>query len=194
MNSTMVPASNGRARRSLNESIARLDDMIDGLSDAIPETIRETLKEALGTALAAAVADGVKAAVVQVLGDPAFLAALRGPTRPRSAILRDRVRRAIHRARRAAARWVAAVGTTLTAGTRDLAARAIALKAVGRFVWAARKPLLVAIAAGLVVTAIALVSPTWVGTVLSGICGAVTAAAVQGWLWVRRAVRPLLVG
>lgn len=194
MSTTLSPAANGRARRSLNESIARLDEMIDGLSEAIPETIRDTLKEALGTALASAVADGVREAVVQVFADPAFLAALRGPSRPRSATLRDRLRRAAHRTRQAVAQWVTAVGTRLAAGAGVAAARVTGLKAVGRFVWAARKPVLVAVAAGLVVTALALVSPTWVGTVLSGIGGAATAAAVQGWLWVRRAVRPLLVG
>ena len=50
MTTTLAPASNGRARRSLNDSIARLDEMIDGLSEAIPETIRDTLKEALEAA------------------------------------------------------------------------------------------------------------------------------------------------
>ena len=194
MSTTLSPASNGRARRSLNDSITRLDEMIDGLSEAIPETIRNTLKEALGAALAAAVADGVKVAVVQVFADPAFVAALRGPSRPRSATLRDRVRRAMNQARQQAARWVTAVGARLTSGAHALAARVTGLKAVGRFVWAARTPVLVAVGVGLVVTALALVSPTWVGTVLSGIGGAATAAAVQGWLWVRRAVRPLLAG
>jgi hypothetical protein len=168
--------------------------MIDGLSDAIPETIRDTLKESLGAALASAVADGVKAAVVQVMGDPAFLAALRGPARPKSATLRDRVRRYVAEARRTTARWVATIGARLVAGVRTVAAKAVRVKAVGKVLWAARKPVLVTVAAGVVVTVLAVSAPHWVASVASGIGGAVTAAAVQGWLWVRRSLHPLLVG
>jgi hypothetical protein len=192
MTTTLAPASNGRARRSLNDSIARLDEMIDGLSEAIPETIRDTLKEALGAALASAVADGVKAAVVQVMGGPAFLAALRGPARPRSATLRDRVRRLVAQARQATACWVTTIGARLDCNARAVVDRVTGLRAMGRSLWAARKPALVTIAVGLAATTLAVLAPNWVGTALSGIGGAVTAAAVQGWLWVRRAVRPLL--
>lgn len=192
MSTTTMAASNGRARRSLNDSIARLDEMIDGLSEAIPETIRDTLKEALGAALAAAVADGVTAAVVHALRDPAFQAALRGPARPKAATLRDRVRRFVGRARRAMVTWVSTAAARVFAAARAVAGKAVRLRGVGKALWAARTPVLVTVAAGLVVTVLAVLAPHWVASVASGIGGAVTAAAVQGWLWVRRSIRPLL--
>jgi hypothetical protein len=49
---TLPPASaNGRHRRSLSDTISRLDEMIDGLSQAIPDTIRDTLKEAVAESI-----------------------------------------------------------------------------------------------------------------------------------------------
>jgi hypothetical protein len=43
MTATMNNNLPGRQRRSLNDTIGHLDQMIDGLSEAIPGTIRDTL-------------------------------------------------------------------------------------------------------------------------------------------------------
>src|SRR5947208_15691202 len=80
MTTTMnnLPTLPGRQRRSLNDTIGRLDEMIDGLSEAIPGTIRDTLQETVGTA----VADGIRAALADILANPEVLALLRGPLTP----------------------------------------------------------------------------------------------------------------
>ena len=69
---------NGRPlpRRTLNDSIGRLDDILDGLGEAIPATIRTTLQESVGVA----VAEGVKAAMVEIMTNPDVLAKLQAPT------------------------------------------------------------------------------------------------------------------
>jgi hypothetical protein len=63
-----------RPRRSLNDTIGRLDDLIEGLSEAIPGTIRDTLQETVG----AAVAEGVRTALSELLTNPDVLSLLRG--------------------------------------------------------------------------------------------------------------------
>jgi hypothetical protein len=66
MTTTLNAPANGRPRRTLNETIGQLDQMIEGLSTAIPETIRDTLQEHV----AAAVSEGVRSALVDILGKP----------------------------------------------------------------------------------------------------------------------------
>jgi hypothetical protein len=78
MTTTMNAPANGRPRRSLNETIGHLDQMIDGLSNAIPETIRDTLKEEVG----AAVGEGVRTALTDLLTNPEVLALLRHTLAP----------------------------------------------------------------------------------------------------------------
>ena len=95
---SLPSAANGQHRRSLNDSISRLDEMIDGLSTAIPETIRDTLKETV----AESVSLGVKAAVIEVLTNADLLAAMRGSVARPS--LRQRLRAAMSRARAHTAR------------------------------------------------------------------------------------------
>jgi hypothetical protein len=75
---TINAPANGRPRRSLNETIGHLDQMIEGLSAAIPETIRDTLKEEVG----AAVSEGVRSALTDLLTNPEVLALLRHTLAP----------------------------------------------------------------------------------------------------------------
>jgi len=190
MSVTMTPSANGRSRRSLNESIVRLDEMIDGLSEAIPATIRDTLKESI----AEAITEGVKAAVVEVLTNPALQAKVGEPIRTKSPPLRDLVRQLVSRARQVTARGSELVGQTVSAARQSVTKR---IKLVGSLVGRAkalRIPALIAVGAGMAAVAVAAIAPNWVGTVLSGVGGMVTAASVQGWLWVRRAIRPILAG
>src|SRR3954469_14738800 len=119
MSVTITPTSNGRARRSLNDSIVRLDDMIDGLSEAIPATIRDTLKESI----AEAITEGVKAAVVEVLTNPALQAKVGEPVRHKSLPLRDRMRQIVSQARQVAARLMGSVAQTLSGLRRSVVNR-----------------------------------------------------------------------
>jgi hypothetical protein len=54
-------------RPQLNDSIEKLDEMIDGLAVAIPGAVADSLREALGAGFAAAVRDAVTAAVAEAL-------------------------------------------------------------------------------------------------------------------------------
>ena len=93
MNATMTAPgmANGRQRRTLNDSITRLDEMIDGLSEAIPATIRDTLKDAI----AVSIAEGVKVAVVQVLSNRELQEALH--PKPRRGLLREKLSGPFHK-------------------------------------------------------------------------------------------------
>lgn len=54
-------------RPQLNDSIEKLDEMIDGLAVAIPGAVADSLREALGAGFAAAIKDAVTAAVAEAL-------------------------------------------------------------------------------------------------------------------------------
>ena len=108
-----------RSRRpQLNESIERLDEMIDGLAVAIPGAVADSLREALGPAFAAAIKDAVTAAVAEALKDvapalagrpaPVLQAPPAPPARPTAGPW-VRVKAALGRLRRWAARAAAPV-------------------------------------------------------------------------------------
>ncbi len=117
----MAVSENGtvRPRRpQLNESIERLDEMIDGLAVAIPGAVADALREALGPAFAAAIKDAVTAAVAEALRGVAPAPtgpALPVPPAPPAPAPRPmgrawiKVKAAIHRLRRWAARAAAPV-------------------------------------------------------------------------------------
>jgi hypothetical protein len=54
-------------RPQLNDSIEKLDEMIDGLAVAIPGAVADSLREALGAGFSAAIKDAVTAAVAEAL-------------------------------------------------------------------------------------------------------------------------------
>jgi len=57
-----------RSRRpQLNDSITKLDEMVDGLATAIPGAVADSIREALGPVFAAAVKSAVKEAVAEAL-------------------------------------------------------------------------------------------------------------------------------
>lgn len=186
---TATQETNGKPRRSLNDTIGRMDQLIDGLSDAIPETIRDTLTETVSLA----VADGVRAAVVEVLSNPALLAAVRGQAhRPQPVPLRERVRQAIQKSREVVAQAKKVLATSVRKTVHvvggGISVAWVMVSRMSQLRW----PLLIAVSAGIVGVTVALVGPAWIGTVLSGIGGMATAGVLQAGLWVRRTLRPLL--
>ena len=57
-----------RSRRpQLNDTITKLDEMVDGLATAIPAAVADSIREALGPAFAAAVKSAVKEAVAEAM-------------------------------------------------------------------------------------------------------------------------------
>jgi hypothetical protein len=185
---TAAPASNGRARRSLNDTISQLDQMIDGLSEAIPATVKDCIQDAVP----AAIAEGVKAAVLEVLSNPAFLAQVRGPNSgPARPTLRERMTKVLAKAKTATARWVRSAVGRVAAGAGTIAAAAYGQRAKLGLVWRLRKPLLVALGVGLAAALVTAAAPGWVAATVSGVGETCTSLAIQAWVWVRRAVRPV---
>jgi hypothetical protein len=188
---------NGRPRRSLNDSIAKLDEILDGLSQAIPATIRDTLRESI----AAAVTEGVRIALVEIFASGDLLNLLRGlvptpapalmPTDPVSPSLKARIGAILARA----GRWVGARLRGLTGlvavGLGSARAQVVGLMQRCRLLWTLRRPLAVAAGVGCGAAVVALVAPNWLAAAVSGVGGAVAALGTQLWLWTRRACRAL---
>jgi hypothetical protein len=184
----------------LNDSIARMDKMIDGLSEAIPGTIRETLQESVGVAIT----EGVRAALVEILSSPEVLAVLRSPaapasnsdkpTAPRFLFVRS-VLASVGSGVSKAAQWCkdkvqAAASAAMQASFRAVAAVAN-LRQRLRALWPVHKPILIALVIGGLAATAALFAPNWLAATLSGLGGACVSLAVQVGLWFRQSFQNL---
>jgi hypothetical protein len=202
MTTTMNNNLPGRQRRSLNDSIGRLDEMIDGLAEAIPGTIKDTLQESVG----AAITEGVRAALLEIVTNPDVLALLRSslptvpplavPVVPHVSLLRTLLTKVCSGVA-AVARWsknvVVAVATAVADCTSTVLNKLAALRQRLRSLRHARRPLLLALAVGGMAVVITLVAPTWVAAIVSGLGGAGVTLAVQAGLWLRQHLGNLLV-
>jgi hypothetical protein len=202
MTTTMNNNLPGRQRRSLNDSIGHLDQMIDGLSEAIPGTIRDTLQETVG----AAITEGVRVALLEIVANPDVLALLRSslptvppfavPITPHQSLLRTLLRKVCSGVG-TVARWskngVVAVATAVADCTSTVLNKLDALRQRLHSLRHARRPLLLALAVGCVAVVITLVAPTWVAAIVSGLGGAGVTLAVQAGLWLRQHLGNLLV-
>jgi hypothetical protein len=202
MNSNNV---SGRQRRSLNDTIGHLDQMIDGLSEAIPGTIRDTLQETVG----AAITEGVRVALLEIVTNPDVLMLLRNalptpsplavplvPVTPHSSLFRTLLTNVCSSVV-TVARWskngLLAVTRTVAEGTRTVLNKLAALRERLRSLRHAQRPLLLALAVGALAMVITLVAPTWVAAVVSGLGGAGVTLAVQAGLWLRQHLAKLVV-
>jgi hypothetical protein len=190
MTTTTHTTTNGQQRRTLNQTIARLDEMIEGLSNAIPETIRDSLQEAVG----AAVTEGVRAALLEMMSNPDLLTVLRGalspeptpPDQPKAPGLFAKVGLAATAARAWSMGKLRGAGKATAECGRKTANKLKELRQSLHGLSAARKPLLLAFAVGGVAAVVALLAPQWVAATIGGLGGACVAMAVQvGW-WLRR--------
>jgi hypothetical protein len=192
----------GRQRRSLNDTIGHLDQMIDGLSEAIPGTIRDTLQETVG----AAITEGVRAALLEIVTNPDVLTLLRSslpppsplavPLAPGSSLLRTLLTKVCSSVA-TVARWsrngVLAVTRMVADGTRVVLNKLAAMRERLRSLRHARRPLLLALVVGGLAVVITLVAPTWVAAVVSGLGGAGVTLTVQAGLWLRQHLGKLVV-
>src|SRR4051812_35668248 len=64
---TQTLPANGRARKSLEHQLDRLDSILDGLADALNESVADAVKDAVGRA----VTEAVRAVVTELLTNPA---------------------------------------------------------------------------------------------------------------------------
>jgi hypothetical protein len=198
MTTTMNAPANDRQRRSLNETIGHLDQMIDGLSNAIPETIRDTLKEEVGTA----VSEGVRSALTDLLTNPEVLALLRTTLAPEPpmAVPVTRARPPLFPgvlgtllgATKAAGGWawqqLKRAGGAVAGLACRVAHKLVALRQQLQALRQVRKPLLLALVIGGLAAAVALFAPHWVAATLSGLGGLCATLTVQLGLWLRRSL------
>jgi hypothetical protein len=205
MTATMNNNLPGRQRRSLNDSIGHLDQMIDGLAEAIPGTIRDTLQEMVG----AAITEGVRAALLEIVSNPDVQALWRSsqPTPSPLAVpivtgasQPGVVRRLLARTGAGIVNAVRWSMTLMRAGaTKVIQCALTALRKLAqlrerlRSLRHARRPLLLAFAVGALVATITLIAPSWVAAMLSGLGGAGITLAVQAGLWLRQHLGSLLV-
>ena len=194
---------NGRPlpRRTLNDSIGRLDDILDGLGEAIPATIRSTLQESVSIA----VAEGVKAALVEVMTNPDITARIQPPApAPAQPWFFARLVTKARDAIAAAWDWVAPRAVTLkekAVTLRDGAAGAAGgvrqrgTDLVNRLRWLAgcRRPIGIALTIGFVLAGIAYLSSPTFASLLTGVAATVSALGIQFALWTRRTVNRLLL-
>src|SRR5690242_838089 len=81
MSTQASPPANGRARKSLEHQLDRLDAIIDGLADALDGAVADAVKVAVGRA----VKEAVQAVVAELLTNPQVagkIAEAHGLTRP----------------------------------------------------------------------------------------------------------------
>jgi hypothetical protein len=189
-----------RTRRSLNDSIARMDQMIDGLADAIPGTIKDVLEQSIGPAIS----EGIKAAVLEVLANPELLNTLRasipspapppaneGPVilpLPQPTFLRALLSKT-GAAVSGVARWCRSKVVTAGQSVAGVASQAVnRLASLQQRFWIFRhapKALVAAVAAGCVAAIVALFAPNWAVVAASAVGGACLTAIVQTCMWFR---------
>lgn len=163
---TATTISNGRARKSLEQQIDRLDAILDGLAEALNGAVADAVKEAVGVA----VQEAVRAVLKEVLTNPELARA----TAPKA---EEKPRRSFPR--RA---WSWTAGKVCAAGR-------LAKQAVCSGWSVATTRLAPAIGAAVVATRLARTSPRTVGVacgvgLLVGVgcylCGPVAASVVSG--------------
>jgi hypothetical protein len=162
---TTTTNGNGRtARKSLADQIDRLDRILDGLSDALNESVAQAVRDVITQA----VTEAVQAAVTEVLSSPELLRAALArqeppvpapePTPP-APTLKERVKTAASKAcekakelaaqakekARQAASLACAAGKKVGQGAQNLPST---LSALGKAVWALRRPCAVAVGVG----------------------------------------------
>jgi hypothetical protein len=198
-----------RTRRQLDDSIARMDGMIEGLSDAIPGAVKEALEEHVGPAIA----NGIKAAVLEVLSNPDLMNTLRGvlpqqepPTSrqgpqgpiivpmPRPSLIRNLAGK-VGSAVTGTATWCREqVGTAAKSNANTAQLVINKLADLRRRMWILRflpKSVLVALTLSGVAAAVAVLAPNWTIAALSCLSAVVAAGLARLATWFRRTTLPL---
>jgi hypothetical protein len=195
---TTATASNHQApRKQLSEQLDRLDTILDALSDGLNGAVADAARE--GTRLA------LKDAIVEIMTDPTLRARLHEasappapvsaepatlPTRPGLwARLKGKAGQALATVGRVATQLVDGAARTVRMVT-DMAAQGVrGLQGVGSL----KNLALVGLGVGVAAGGASFLAPHAVAVAVSGISGAVAAAAVQIGVWTRRAFRALAV-
>ncbi|MCE9530719.1 MAG: hypothetical protein K8T89_06280 [Planctomycetes bacterium] len=191
MTATCVPSANGRTdRRSLSAQIDRFDKMLDGLDSALLDAVKEAVAQSTSTA----VAEAVRSALLEIAANPNILAMLQRASVPApvpepvkaTADVKftpiGRIGNAI------AAAWKFSLGKLKSLGNfvaAPVRATAKAVHQVNQF-WSLRRPVLIALAVGIVIGTAGALSSPWLAGLLSGCGAAGTTLGAQFVSWSRR--------
>ena len=185
---SMETYSNGRSvpRRTLNDSIARLDQILDGLGEAIPAAIKETLQDSIGVAIA----EGVKAALIEVLSHPEVIQRMQAkPAGTTSAELKPATPTLLQRIKAKFRPVTQTVSSTTTMLNKH---RKIVVRNL-RWIGDSPKVFGVAAGVGLVVALITYCSSPFVASTIAGIAGSVSTLGIQFGMWVKRTMGRMLL-
>jgi len=181
----MTTTLNGNVRKSLAEQIDRLDGILDGLADSLSGAVADAVRETVSVA----VKEAVQAVLIEVLGNPAVLEKLRGasaqaatPVTPK----RGLVARLAEPVKAWACTGWAKIRQACSAGGRRLMQAPTAALEHGQVLWAYRRPLLVAVGAGLASGVAAFYAGPWVAATTGSVAGFTAAATAQLAVTLRR--------
>lgn len=189
MSSTATMTNGKPARKQLADQLDRLDSIIDLLADGLPQAVADATREGARQA--------VRDVILELLTNPELRTLIAGlapaaqpavaseplttPTTPSSepapakSEFWGRVKEKCKAAKDATVRKCRAAKTAVINTARNLSA-----------IMPLKKMLLVGAGVGVAVAAVSYVCPHTVSAVVSGVCGAATAVAVQVGRWFRR--------
>jgi len=199
---TMTSTLNGRPqRKQLSDQLDRLDTMIDCLSEALPQAVADATREGTRSA--------VRDILSELLRDPEILARLRdalggaSPTKSSEPVapppaptstshgpgLLTSLGSGLQRGANAAVAKGQQALAKIRARFREAKDRAGAAIRTAQTVVPLGRFAATAAAVGVTVAAVSYVAPQGFSAVVSGVGGAVVAAAVQTYRWLRRSAR-----
>jgi hypothetical protein len=191
--STATIPSDKQPRKQLSDQLDRLDAIIDALGEGLNGAVADAARE--GTRLA------VKDAVVEMMTDPALRARLHQATAPEPEAEPAAPRRRpgfwawltarAGQALKSLARKVVDLAASALSGARAVVATAVDAVRGGLGLSGLTKVAVAGLSAGVAAGAARYLAPQAVAAALSGVRGAVTAAAARVGAWTRRAARAL---
>jgi hypothetical protein len=188
MNATTI-ANDKPPRKRLSDQLDRLDAILDALSDGLNGAVAEAARE--GTRLA------VKDAIVEIMTDSSLRAQLHQATAPAPVPAESkpgywtRLKARAGQALKSVVHMAANVADVVLGGAKAVAETASDAVRGGQGSGRMKKLVGIGLGVGIAFGVASFIAPHAVTAALSGISGAVTAAAVQIGVWTRRAVRAL---
>jgi hypothetical protein len=178
-------------RKQLSDQLDRLDSILDALSEGLSGAVTDAVRDGVHLA--------VKHAVIELMTDPTLRSRLHEATAPEPAQpikkpglwarLKAKAGQAMTAVRRTASHLVDGAVRSVQLVVEAAAESVRALQALGSM----KKLALVGVAAGIAMAATSFLAPHAVSVAVSGLSGAVAAAAVQVGVWTRRAYRAFTI-
>ena len=178
----MTATLNGNVRKSLAEQIDRLDGILDGLAESLSGAVADAISQTVGLA----VKEAVHTVLIDVLGNPKVMEKLRATAPAPETPKRGVIARLTSQARAWTCLAWSKIRQACSAGGQRLMQAPTAAMQHGYMLWAYRKPLLVAVGAGVASGLAAFYAGPWMAATAGTLAGFTAAAAAQLTLTLRR--------